>query len=170
MIFVPILIPPSVLDPVFGPGTQAYNLDQWDGYVAARNRLFSDLQGRAAQLNPVVITGDIHSSWAHDLKLDFDNPNSETVGTEFVTTSISAQFPADFVQPVTLAVRENPHTKFFDGANRGYARCRINREQFQTDFRIVPTAPNGQVLVDNTEATTKASFVALNGQPGAQRL
>lgn len=163
-------IPDSVLDPVFGPGKQAYNLDQWDGYVAARNRLFNILQGRAAQLNPVVITGDIHSSWAHDLKLDFDNPSSETVGTEFITTSISAQFPAAFIQPIALAVSENPHTKFFDGANRGYVRCRVNQAQWQTDFRVVPTLPNGQVVVDNAEATTKASYIVEAGRPGAVRL
>lgn len=156
-------------DRIAGPGAQGYNPDQWDGYVAARNRLFEFLRQRRPS-NPVVITGDIHSSWAHDLKANFDDPGSETLGTEFITTSISASFPTSFVLPVTLAAEESPHTKFFDGANRGYVRCGVSRDRWQTDFRIVPTAPNGQVLVEQAPASTLASFVVEDGQPGAQRL
>lgn len=79
--------------------------------------------------NPVVITGDIHSSWVHDLKADFSNPDSRTVGTEFVGTSITSDFPAQFIAPVTAALTDNPHTKFFDGAFRGYVRCNLTRDR-----------------------------------------
>ena len=48
----------------------AFNVDQWDGYVAARSRLL-DFLNQKKPSNPVVITGDIHSSWVHDLKTDF---------------------------------------------------------------------------------------------------
>lgn len=156
-------------DPVFGVGAKSFNLDQWDGYVAARNRLFDFLQARRPS-NPIVLTGDIHSSWAHDLKANFDDPNSDTLGTEFITTSISAEFPANSVAPVRLAVAENPHTKFFDGANRGYARCYLSQDRWQTDFRIVPTEPTGRVLVDEAEASTLASYAVENGRPGAERV
>ncbi len=148
---------------------QLLNLDQWDGYVAARDRLFRFLrEGRPS--NPIVLTGDIHSSWAHDLKADFDDPGSETLGTEFITTSITASFPPASVAPVQAAAAESPHTKFFDGANRGYVRCDLDREQWLTDFRIVPTAANSQVLVEEAPASTLASFVVHNGRPGAERV
>ena len=42
-----------------------------------------------------MIGGDIHSFWANDLKLDFDDPASPVVATEFVGTSISS-YPAPY--------------------------------------------------------------------------
>lgn len=142
--------------------SQLFNVDQWDGYVAARDRLLKFLEQRQPS-NPVVITGDIHSSWVHDLKADFNNPLSATVGTEFVGTSISSDFPAQFIAPVQAALSGNPHTKFFDGANRGYVRCKLTRNNWQTDYRVVSS-----ILDQNATIRTLASFVVENGQPGAQ--
>ena len=143
------------------PGPGIFNMDQWDGYVAARNRLLNFLNQRQPS-NPVVITGDIHSSWVHDLKLDFSNPNSPTVGTEFVGTSITSDFPTAFIAPVQAALPNNPHTKFFDGTYRGYVRCKLTPEHWQTDYRAVSS------IVDlNASVKTLASFVVQNGQPGA---
>lgn len=143
------------------PSPGVFNMDQWDGYVAQRNRLLNFLNDRRVS-NPVVITGDIHSSWVHDLKLDFDNPNSATIGTEFVGTSISSDFPVQFIAPVQASLPNNPHTKFFDGAFRGYVRCQLTPTLWQTDYRIVSS-----ILDLNASVRTLASFVVQNGQPGA---
>ncbi|MBD2168220.1 alkaline phosphatase [Calothrix membranacea FACHB-236] len=145
------------------PDIGLFNVDQWDGYVAARNRLLNFLQQRQPS-NPVVITGDIHSSWVHDLKTDFNNPASITVGTEFVGTSISSDFPAQFIAPVQAALIDNPHTKFFDGASRGYVRCKLTPKLWQSDYRVVSTITSPTAVI-----STLASFVVQNGQPGAQR-
>ena len=146
------------------PEVEVFNMDQWDGYVAARDRLLGFL-GERQPSNPVVITGDIHSSWVHDLKADFNDPASATVGTEFVGTSISSDFPAQFIAPVTAALTDNPHTKFFDGTFRGYVRCELNHERWQTDFRAVST-----ILEPNAEISTLASFVVEDNRPGAERI
>lgn len=143
---------------------EVFNVDQWDGYVAARQRLIEFLDKRRPS-NPVVITGDIHSSWVHDLKTDFSDPNSHTVGTEFVGTSISSDFPSVFLAPVTAALVDNPHTKFFDGAFRGYVRCHLTRDRWQSDFRVVSTITQPQATI-----STLASFVVEDGQPGARRV
>ncbi len=142
---------------------QLFNMDQWDGYVAARDRITSFLADRAPQ-NPVVLTGDIHSSWVHDIKRNFDDPASETVGTELVGTSISSDFPSAFIALVLAALRDNPHTKFFDGQYRGYVRCELTPEMWRADFRAVPT-----ILDDQVDAFTLASFIVADGQPGAVR-
>jgi len=144
------------------PELKVFNLDQWDGYAAARDRVLQFLSDRRPS-NPVVITGDIHSSWVHDLKRDFNNPQSETLGTEFVGTSISSDFPAQFIAPVEAARVDNPHTKFFDGAFRGYVRCELRPEQWSTDFRAVET-----ILTPESPIKTLASFVVEDGQPGAK--
>ena len=65
-----------------GPGV-SINHDQWDGYAAARERLLSFIAQRRPS-NPVVLSGDWHSSFVNDLKADFDDPQSETLATEFV--------------------------------------------------------------------------------------
>jgi len=145
------------------PDMEVFNLDQWDGYVAARNRLLEFLDQRQPS-NPIAITGDIHSSWVHDLKTDFSNPDSRTVGTEFVGTSISSEFPARFIAPVTAALASNPHTKFFNGEFRGYVRCHLTRDRWQSDFRAVST-----ILDQNATISTLASFAVEDGRPGAQR-
>ncbi|NJR66445.1 MAG: alkaline phosphatase [Leptolyngbyaceae cyanobacterium CRU_2_3] len=144
------------------PEVQALNTDQWDGYVAARNRLLTFLD-RQKTSNPIVLTGDIHSSWVHDIKRDFNNPASRTLGTEFVSTSITSDFPTAFIQPVTLALSNNPHTKFFNGALRGYVRCDLTRDRWKSDYRVVSTITEPEATI-----STLASFVVENGKPGAQ--
>ena len=144
------------------PNIEVFNVDQWDGYVAARQRLLEFLDKQQPS-NPVVITGDIHSSWVHDLKTDFTNPASPTVATEFVGTSISSDFPTQFISPVTAALADNPHTKFFDGAFRGYVCCHLTPERWQSDFRVVSTITEPDAAI-----STLASFVVEDGQPGAQ--
>ncbi len=139
-----------------------FNVDQWDGYVAQRKRVSQFLADRKPS-NPVVITGDIHSSWANDIKLDYDNPASATVASEFVGTSITSDFPAAFIAPVNAALADNPHIRFFDGVYRGYVRCSVTPEQWRTDFRAVAS-----VDVPDAPAFTLRSFVVENGAAGVK--
>lgn len=140
---------------------QLFNMDQWDGYVAARRRITEFLQLRQPS-NPIVLTGDIHSSWVHDIKADYNAPGSATVGTEFVGTSISSDFTPVAIPFVEAALADNPHTRFFDGRYRGYVRCTVRPESWTSDFRAVPT-----VLFPEVDAFTLASFAVIDGQPGA---
>ena len=142
---------------------QVFNMDQWDGYLTGRNRILGYLQ-QAKPSNPVVLTGDIHSSWVHDLKADFDDPKSATLGTELIATSISADFPAQFIAPVTAALADNPHTRYFNGTDRGYVRCELTPQTWTTDFRVTSS-------IKEVSATmrTHATFVQQSGVAGAQK-
>lgn len=142
---------------------EAFLMDQWDGYVAARRRITDFLLLRQPS-NPIVISGDLHSNWVHDLKADFDNPSSANVGVEFVGTSISSDFPAEANPFVAAAQGDNPHTRFFDGRYRGYVRCTVTPGAWLSDFRAVPS-----ILTADVDAFTLASFVVVNGQPVALR-
>lgn len=148
------------LDP--RPNKEMFNMDQWDGYVKHRSGLLNYLHNNQIS-NPVVITGDLHSSWVNDLKLDFADPQSPIVATEFVGTSISSQFPKEYVKAVKLARIANPHVKFFEGTKHGYVRCLLTPEYLQSDYRVVSTIldPEGEGEID-----TLASFVVKNGQLG----
>ncbi|MBD0280651.1 MAG: alkaline phosphatase D family protein [Thermoleophilaceae bacterium] len=49
-------------------------------YPVARQRLIDHLV-RARVRNPLMITGDWHSTFVNDIKLDFSNPDSSTGGS-----------------------------------------------------------------------------------------
>ena len=143
---------------------QSFNIDQWDGYPSARARLLGFLLHRRPK-NPVVLSGDLHSSWIVDLKADFRDPDSETIGTEFVGTSISSISPADYNAEVEAALPENPHVGFFDGEFRGYTICDVTPGHWQTDVMAVPT-----IMSPDASRFRLASFGTEEGAPGAQRL
>ena len=73
-----------------GANPQAqYSMDKWDGYTANRDRVFARLKETKAP-NPIVLSGDVHMHYGSDLKMDFRNPRSETIGVEFTNTSITS--------------------------------------------------------------------------------
>ncbi len=149
------------VDRKIGPEV-GYSMDQWGGYDVARKRLLSFIRDQKIA-NPIVITGDIHSNWVNDLKIDFDRPEDPTVATEFVGTSISSGGNGVKERPeVTQMQAENPFVKFFN-AQRGYVRCSLTPENYRADYQVVE-------YVDKPGAPleTRASFVVENGQPGAK--
>jgi alkaline phosphatase D len=150
-----------------GPGLNLFNVDAWDGYQVARDRLLQFL-ARNAVPNPVVLTGDIHSSWAADLKADFADPASPIVGSEFVCTSISSVFGDANDGLVKLTLPTNPHIRHFDGLHRGYALCTVTPARWQTEFRAVNrvASPFFTVPAGDIPVTTLRSFAVNVGQPG----
>lgn len=146
-------------DYAVGPG-ESVNHDQWDGYVPARQRILDVIRDRRPS-NPVAITGDWHSSWVNDVLSDFADPGSEVLATEFVGTSISS--PCTWAAEVTKALPENPHVKFFDGTQRGYVRCDLDRTRWRSDYRVVQNVADA-----DSPAATLTSWVVEDGRPGAQ--
>jgi phosphodiesterase/alkaline phosphatase D-like protein len=55
------------------PGDDLFWNDSWDGYPAARTRITKFLQKERIR-NPVVITGDWRSTFANDVKADYEDP------------------------------------------------------------------------------------------------
>jgi alkaline phosphatase D len=142
-----------------------YNVDAWDGYQAQRKRLL-DFLAREEPSNPIVLTGDIHSAWAADLKQDFLVPGSKTVASEFVCTSISTAFIDAFIPLIEANLgpnSRNPHIKFFEGRHRGWTRCEVTPDLWRSDFRIVDS-----LLDPASPVTTAASWVVEDGVPGTR--
>jgi len=117
------------------------NVDAWDGYSRARERLLRMLD-RLRPASPVVLTGDIHSAWAANLLKDFGDPQrSDVLAVELVCTSISSTFLAPDPRPTDQLVRAslpaNPHIAYFNGAFRGYCLCEVDSRRWRTAFRAV---------------------------------
>jgi alkaline phosphatase D len=138
------------------------DMDTWNGYETSRSRIQQGWVDRGVR-NPVVLTGDVHTSWANDLKADYRDPASPVIGTELVCTAVSSggDGTADTAVP---SGQLNPHLRFYSN-RRGYVRTRITPAQLTADFRAVPgvTRPGAQ-------AETVGSFAVAEGTPGLQSL
>jgi len=115
------------------------NDDQWDGYPAERRKIWDTVLVKNIP-NFVVLTGDIHTSWANDLPAN--NYNATTgagsAGVEFVATSITSQgSPLPVGQSLIQSI--NRHMKFIDLSNHGYVLLDINKNRTQGEFWFVNT-------------------------------
>lgn len=132
-----------MMSPQVPKGAPAANDDSWDGYRAARERVF-DAAAAAEVKHLVVLTGDVHSSWAYDLVRDpFGkgyNPATGVgaIGTELITPSVtSPAWPPESQLAKIKAAR--PHLHYVSGERRGYVVLDLTRERLQADWWYVPT-------------------------------
>jgi alkaline phosphatase D len=138
-----------------------FSMDKWDGYVVARERLYARLKETRAP-NPVVLSGDVHVHYGADLKLDFTNPQSETVGVELTNTSITSSGDGSDVASNWEQVRQNnPHIRYHS-ARRGYIACTATQSTMRADFKILD-----KVSVPDQPARVGGSLVVEAGQPGS---
>lgn len=110
------------------------NTDQWDGYQADRNWLYSTVQGIDLS-NFVVLTGDIHTAWANNLPLSNYNELTEvgSVGVEFVCTSVTSEaLPIDLGEGLVQFL--NPHVEYVDLNEHGYMILDLNENRAQADW------------------------------------
>ncbi|RFS82787.1 twin-arginine translocation signal domain-containing protein [Actinomadura spongiicola] len=139
------------------------SMDSWDGYVASRDRITKGwLDARVR--NPVVLTGDVHAHWAGDLKADYDDPDSRTVGSELVCTSITSGGDGSDSNPADHPfLKINPHLRFYNN-QRGYVLTKIGKDEMKADFKTLPT-----VRTRDAEASIKATFVIEDREPGVKQ-
>jgi alkaline phosphatase D len=137
--------------PVVSTGGLIINPDQWDGYRAERSRVFDLLESLQVP-NPVVLTGDIHTSWCMDLSRDPANPlvynpvnGSGSRGVEFVCTSITSP-GLDALNDLTPLLRLlNPHIKYVDLARKGYLLLDITPERLTGEHWYVDAIDRSEV-------------------------
>ncbi len=133
------------------------NTDQWDGYPAERNKLLNDILINNVK-NVVVLTGDIHTSWANDIPISGYNPSTgaNSAGVEFVVTSITSPgFP--FSVGAGLIQSSNSHMKWIDLTQKGYLILDVNKQRTQADWYFVDVA-----TINNNENLGNAFYVNNN--------
>ncbi len=152
----------AMVDFTRGPA-QDFSMEKWPAYMHDRKGLVQFLADRRIS-NPVVLTGDIHSNWVNDLRVDDRNAETPVIATEFVGTSISSGGNgAEERDRETAYMAENPCVRFYNG-ERGYVRCAVTPKLWRSDYRTV-----ADVTKPGDAAVTRASFVVEAGQPGAKR-
>ena len=117
------------------------NPDQWNGYPAEREKLLQHIMDSAIN-NVVILTGDIHSSWAWDIPLDVAQYDSSThqgsVAVEFITPALASSDP-DFNFPFAPVKNNNPYLQYLDMVHNGYVVLDVSQTKMQGDFYFVET-------------------------------
>lgn len=128
------------------PAAASVNLDSWDGYPAARQRL-SDLLADGIS-NPVFLTGDWHTAMASQVYQTPFDPSSKRIGHELVGSSISSGCP--WARDMEIVREANPHVRHLNGLQRGYLRTTFTKRHCTGDFRVVkdPGQRNSPVTTD----------------------
>ncbi len=146
------------------------NPDQWDGYPAARRRLLEVVADESVA-PVVVLTGDIHSSWAFEVPAG-DDAGAPAVAVELVTPSVTSETFASIVGPdselvarglVNLVEEQLPHVRWSEIRHHGYLVVSLIPERLQGDWwhvEAVDEAPTGERLA--------ASWTASAGEPRLQ--
>ncbi|MGJ9412496.1 alkaline phosphatase D family protein [Aeromicrobium sp. CF4.19] len=148
-------------DSTEGPVTTV-SMDAWDGYAASRDRITRGWVDAGVR-NAVVLTGDVHAHWASELKLDYADPTTRTVGTELVCSSITSGGNGEDAElDAHPWLRWNPHLRLQNNL-RGYVTARITPSEITADFRAL-----AQVRSPGAEVFTRATMVVEDGNPALQ--
>lgn len=130
-------------------GGQYLNGDQWDGYQADRTAIFNHLAANSID-NTVVLTGDIHTSWAMDLTPDPNNSvelaggynpvtGGGSRGVEFVGTSVTSSGLEELADAQNAIRANNPHIKYVDLELKGYLLVDVTRTRTTGEWWYVST-------------------------------
>ena len=112
------------------------NMDAWDGYPAARDRVFS--AALEANANLVSLAGDTHNAWAFDL-----DRAGEKVGVEFGGHSVTSPGFESYLSHLAprdlerATVAHNPQLKWMDGQHRGYMAVELTPGSATSEYRML---------------------------------
>jgi alkaline phosphatase D len=158
-----------LFSPLTPPGTPVQNTDVWDGYPAARERVF-DMLASDRIADVAILTGDIHSSWALDVpRTPWSGYNPGTGAgsraVEIVTPAVSSPpmfSSASLRDAAKLLLATAGHVKFLDGDSRGYVLLDIGPDRLLADWYFVPT------VTERTDRESRAAGIVCDR--GSSRL
>jgi len=113
-----------------------FNLDAWDGYPAARERLYAGFRRAGSQ--PLVVSGDSHAFWANNLA----DGQGRQVAIEFGTSAISSPSIGDAMPQLPvgdLLVGSSPEVHFCDQRAKGYILLTLTHEKAVADYVAMST-------------------------------
>ncbi len=138
-----------------------WNLDAWDGYPVARERMKASLVANAS--NALMLGGDSHNCWVYNAMasdnariaaLEFDGGSVTSPGFE---RSLTNAQPGDRERALRGA---DEHMAFGDFTNRGYGAFRLTRTSCDAEWRAVSdirVRERGPVSVTRFSSTPSAT-------------
>ncbi|MEM9103495.1 MAG: alkaline phosphatase D family protein [Pseudomonadota bacterium] len=147
---------------------QILSVDAWDGYAASRENLLNFIQDYGID-NTVILTGDIHTSWANDVAFNpYDsreynrNTGEGSLAVEFITPAVTSPgitngFAAAIAEGITRS--SNPHVKYVNLSQRGFILVEASSEKIQSDWYHIRTIETR----GDIRTRIAASYVCLTG-------
>ena len=126
-----------------------YDLDGWDGYPAARERVYDAV--KAAPGNAIVVCGDSHAFWANELHDDAGT----LVAAEFGTSSITSPTDGDYAPGLDIGrafMDQNREVVFCDQNAHGYIVLTLRPQEAVAEMVAV------EILARPYKAATLARF------------
>ncbi len=138
----PSMLPREQLDHyvALSEGNPPMVLDTWNGYPHAREALLGDLQELAR--NPVVLSGDLHTSMANDV---VPHGGDKPVTVEIMPPAVSSPgfdeyLPLREPDALTRATRAvNPAVRYMDTQRRGWVRLTLTSIECAAEWHLVDT-------------------------------
>jgi alkaline phosphatase D len=147
-----------------------FNRDQWDGYLANRDRVYQHLATNKIN-NTIMLSGDSHAAWVSDLVWNDKAPYNEdtgagSFGVEFAGTAVSSSTPVGASTPNFLTkllskylIKENPELQWQDLFYRGYFEMSIGYDAIEAKFFGIP-----DINVKSDDEILLATFLVRNGE------
>ncbi|HEX8993288.1 MAG TPA: alkaline phosphatase D family protein [Anaerolineales bacterium] len=145
------------------------DIDQWDGYPAERYLLMRKMRDHRFG-NFVVLSGDIHSSLAQELRMDAFDTSEAPVAVECVNASISSQNFDEKMnwEPRTRSIEYEqellglfPGMKYIDLDSHGYNLVDLTPERVEVEWWNVDT-----ILKPSDGEQLGRAFRIDSGKPG----
>ena len=126
-----------------------FNLDAWDGYPHARERLY-ELFHRAGS-RPLVLSGDSHAAWSNNLHDEAGRLAGLEVGCTAITSPSYGSILPGLGRFLAMASEE---VAYCDQDNKGYALVTLTAQQARVDHITVST-----VFAQEFESQVSASHI-----------
>ncbi|MEL6862617.1 MAG: alkaline phosphatase D family protein [Pseudomonadota bacterium] len=128
-----------------------WNLDAWDGFPAARDRLYESAKRQGARL--VTLTGDTHTAWANTLV----DANDEQRGVEFGCTSVTSPGFGTYMKDVPdigpQFAEANAEVEYYDPHDNGWTLVTLSKDEARANYKKV-----SDVTADTYTASEVASY------------
>ncbi|KAK0331931.1 hypothetical protein LTR94_026956, partial [Friedmanniomyces endolithicus] len=139
-----------------------YNMDSWDGYPAARNRLYD--AALAADADLVVLSGDSHNAWAYSLVEDGKPAGVEFAGQAVTSGGMEGDLRRDPMAVARGFIAANPELKWANTHQRGYMMIDISRDRVTGEWLFLDTIKARSTRIASTHRMSnmmRSAIVAL---------
>ena len=140
-----------------------FNLDAWDGFPAARQRLYKSAETAGARL--VTFTGDTHTAWANTLHDASGNVRGVELGCTSVTSPGMGKYVKDIPNLGALFAEANEDVDWYDPNGNGYTLVTLTADRVVGEFYKVSTIAETAYTAEKV-----ASFVTRRDDDGMTAL
>ncbi|MBI1338976.1 alkaline phosphatase [bacterium] len=138
-----------------------WNLDAWDGFPAARERLYA--AAKAANARLITVTGDTHTAWANELY----SAEGHRLGAEFACSSITspglgASVPLKEIN--WLMPETNREVVYYNAFDKGYTVITLTADAVEAEYIKVSTVTSRDYFASTDAAyTVRPAEVGVTG-------